>query len=336
MKKHLIAAAVAAAVAAPVMAQNVSISGYAEAGFESTKTAGGTATTSKLITSNILGTSNLKFSASEDLGGGMKASLRLESSLGVINGGLGASTLGGQASSQQIFDRGAEVGLSGAFGSVRVGKLDHPGIEGNEVQYIGNIGLNNSIVEGETSASDTNSTLIYSTPKFNGMAVTVGYTGKDDGAAASSFAYHAGIRSYQLAGTFAGLDFKLGGGEIKDRGAAGAGKTSFVGGGIGKDLGFAKVAVHMNSANKPEANSEKDATQTTVSALIPLGNGFDARVAFQNIDVKTTSTGDKDITTLALVKALSKRTNVIAMYRDIDNTGSNNTQEMGIYVGHSF
>jgi hypothetical protein len=34
MKKHLIAAAVAASFAAPAMAQNVTISGYVEAGYQ--------------------------------------------------------------------------------------------------------------------------------------------------------------------------------------------------------------------------------------------------------------------------------------------------------------
>jgi predicted porin len=333
MKKHLIAAAVAAAVAAPVMAQNVTVGGYAEAGFENTKSSTA-ATNNKLITSNLLGTSNVKISGSEDLGGGLKAAFRLEASLGVVNGQLGSATLGAQASGQQLFDRGAEIGLSGAFGTVRVGKLDHPGIEGNEVQYVGNIGLNNSIVEGQTSASDTNSTLVYTTPKMNGLSVTVGYTGKDDGAAASSYAYHAGIKSYQLAGNIAGLDVKLGGGSIKDRATAGSGNTTFSGGGIGKDLGFAKVAAHMSKQDNPASTA--DVTQTTLSALVPLATGLDARVVYSTIDYAGTATNDNDTTTLALVKAVSKRTNVIGMYRDKQITGGANTKELGVYVGHSF
>ena len=333
MKKHLIAAAVAAAVAAPVMAQNVTISGYAEAGFENTKSSGGTATTNKFITSNLLGTSNVKISGSEDLGGGMKASFRLESSLGVVNGQLGAGTLGGQASGQQIFDRGAEIGLAGAFGSVRLGKLDHPGIEGNEVQYIGNIGLNNSIVEGATSASDTNGTVLYTTPAIQGMTLTVGYTGKDDGATTASYKNHAGIKSYQLAGKVAGLDVKIGGGTIKDRDTT-TGNTSFAGGGVGYDLGFAKVSMHYNSVDNPASTT--DVSQTSFTALVPIKSGLDARFAMSSIDYSGTGTNDTDMMTVALVKALSKRTNVIAMYRDKDVTGGTNTQEVGVYVGHKF
>ena len=40
MKKHIIAAAVAAAVAVPAMAQNVSVSGVLETGYHSTKIGG--------------------------------------------------------------------------------------------------------------------------------------------------------------------------------------------------------------------------------------------------------------------------------------------------------
>jgi predicted porin len=332
MKKHLIAAAVAAAVAAPVMAQNVSVGGYLEMGYENTKSSAAS-TTGKLITSNLLGTSNLKITGSEDLGGGLKASFRVEASLVGTSGQLGSSAPTTQ-STAPIFDRGAEIGLSGAFGTVRVGRLDHPGIEGNEVQYIGNIGLFNSIVEGQTSASDTNSTVVYQTPAFNGMTVTVGYTGKDDGAATASYAYHAGIKSYQLAGKIAGLDVKVGGGSIKDRAGAGNGNTTFTGGGIGKDLGFAKVSVSMNTQDNPTGTN--DVTQTVVSALVPIGNGLDARIALGNIDYANTGATDTDYTTLALVKALSKRTNVIGMYRDQQIQGGANTKEVGVYVGHSF
>jgi predicted porin len=334
MKKHLIAAAVAAAVAAPVMAQNVTVGGYMEMGYENTKSSAA-ATTSKFITSNLLGTSNLKISGSEDLGGGLKASFRLEASLSPNSGALGSSTASYTAQSvAPVFDRGAEIGLSGAFGSVRVGRLDHPGIEGNEVQYIGNIGLFNSIVEGQTSASDTNSTLVYTTPAVNGLTLTVGYTGKDNGAATESYAYHAGIKSYQIAGKIAGLDVKIGGGSIKDRAGAGNGNTTFSGGGVGVDLGFAKVSASMNKQDNPTGTN--DVTQTVVSALVPIRSGLDARIALGNIDYANTGATDTDYTTLALVKALSKRTNVIGMYRDQQIQGGANTKEVGVYVGHTF
>ena len=98
MKKHLNALAVAGAVAAPAMAQNVSITGYVEAGyqdlsFDATNNASREASG---MTAGPFGSSRLVISGSEDLGGGLKAGFRMESSVDVTIGRLGASTLGAQ------------------------------------------------------------------------------------------------------------------------------------------------------------------------------------------------------------------------------------------------
>jgi predicted porin len=332
MKKHLIAAAVAAAVAAPVMAQNVSVSGYIETGIESAKTTGSNSTTT--ISAASFGSSNLKFTGSEDLGGGLKAGFRLEQSLDVKNGTGGSSTLGVNATTGSLFNRGSELNLSGAFGTVKVGKLDHPGIEGNEVQYVGNIALFESEVEGDTgsgsTASDANGTIIYSTPAINGFTVTAGFTGKDNGTAASAVVAHEGITSVQLAGKIGGLDVKIGGGSIKYN----AGKDKVTGFGFGYDLGVAQVSLNNQKLDRYSSNADR--TETVAAVKVPLGNGFDARLAFSSYDISGTTTGDANKTTVALAKALSKRTNVYTMYRKINTEGSADTTEMGVYVGHSF
>ena len=84
MKKHLIAAAVAAAVAVPAMAQNVTLSGYVEAGYQDLSFSGDATTRTneelKAFTAGPFGSSRLVISGSEDLGGGLKAGFRLESS----------------------------------------------------------------------------------------------------------------------------------------------------------------------------------------------------------------------------------------------------------------
>jgi predicted porin len=328
MKKHLIAAAVAAAVAVPAMAQNVSVSGYIETGLESTKTTG--SNTTNTLSAASFGSSNLKFTGSEDLGGGLKAGFRLEQSIDVKNGTGGSSTLGVNASTGSLFNRGSELNLSGAFGTVKFGKLDHPGIEGNEVNYVGNIGLSETEVEGDGAASDTNGTVIYSTPSINGFAVTAGFTSKNEGASTAAVVAHEGIKSVQLAGKIAGLDVKLGTGSIKYA----AGTTKISGVGIGYNLGGAQISV--NSQKQDIHLVTTDRTLTTVQAKIPLGNGMDVRGVYQSYDVAGGTTSDFNETTLALAKALSKRTNVYAMYRKTDNQSGADTTEMGVYVGHSF
>ena len=331
MKKHLIAAAVAAAVAAPVMAQNVSISGYIEQGIENTKTNGSATTTN--INTGAFGSSKMAITGSEDLGGGLKAGMRLEMSLGSTTGTGGASTLGTQNTSGGLFNRGSEFNLSGAFGTVKVGKLDHPGIEGNEVSFIGNIGLFETDVEGisaAASASDTNSTVIYSLPAMSGHTLTVGYTGKNDGA--TNAVTHEGIRSYQLAGKVGQISYKLGGGGVKQS----AGTTSFMGGGVSTNVGGIDLGLQYQKNDKIASN--QDITETVAMAKMPIGNGMDVRVAYSSLDVAQTQTGDADKLTLAVAKALSKRTTVYGMYRTIDIkvAGGADTKELGLYVGHSF
>lgn len=76
MKKHLIALAVAGAVAAPAFAQNVTIYGTIGGGYLSTETS--SATTSAVDNNDSLSSTGWGLKGTEDLGGGMKAMFQLE------------------------------------------------------------------------------------------------------------------------------------------------------------------------------------------------------------------------------------------------------------------
>jgi predicted porin len=116
MKKHLIAAAVAAAVAAPAMAQDVQIYGIlstAYSSFDSKLTTGATSSEVSTTNTGLQGAqsgSRIGFRGTEDLGGGMKAGFVYE--LGVNNNtGLGANRLG-------------YLQAQGSFGTFRAGRVD--------------------------------------------------------------------------------------------------------------------------------------------------------------------------------------------------------------------
>jgi predicted porin len=116
MKKHLIAAAVAAAVAVPAMAQNVSISGTLDLNPLATdKYSIGTANVKRSSTTNAISasggfaTSVLNFSGTEDLGGGLKASFFVNQ---VIDNNLGTPTA-----------RDRFLSLAGGFGEFKVGRF---------------------------------------------------------------------------------------------------------------------------------------------------------------------------------------------------------------------
>jgi predicted porin len=367
MKKHLIAAAVAAAVAVPAMAQ-VTISGYVEAGFVNTNNSVDTVTTQDTtrFQGGLFGSPRLVFAGTEDLGGGLKAGFRLESSLDIVTGRLGNASLSGQ-NAYGIFDRGVEINLSGSFGTVAFGKLDHWGIENNDLNVVGNISLaDDATVEVRGVASDTNGTIRYTSPAFNGVTLNVSHTPKDNTNIANATSSgvtpvydinddfdgekrHAGITSYQLMGTINGVNFRVGGGTVKDAGlnsnATATGTTRVMGGAVAYNFGPAEASLFYQTQSNPISPTNltgADAKNMILSVKVPLSNGWDLRGNYETIDVDGASTSDQTIYTLVAAKALSKRTTVFGFYRDENKdvngtTASNNDAKIiGINVSHSF
>jgi len=121
MKKHLIAVAVAAAVATPAMAQ-VTVSGIIDSGYLSRKDQVNLIDIKRNETGNANGasTSQLNFAATEDLGGGLRASA-------FHNVALNSNT-GGEAA------RDTWVALAGGFGEFKTGRFTPAG-ETNAASY---------------------------------------------------------------------------------------------------------------------------------------------------------------------------------------------------------
>jgi predicted porin len=115
MKKHLIAAAVAAAVAVPAMAQNVTVYGIMGLGYSSVKAEIGNLSSETTTTGAAAqqSASRVGFRGTEDLGGGLKAGFVYE--IGVSNDN--ATSVFGNT-------RLAYVDLTGGFGTGRFGKVD--------------------------------------------------------------------------------------------------------------------------------------------------------------------------------------------------------------------
>ena len=346
MKKHLIAAAVAGALAVPAMAQ-VTVSGYLEAGYESVDHKTAASEKDQFTGAGMFGSPRLRFSGSEDLGGGLKAGFRLESTIDVVAGRMGSATLGAQGTTGPLFDRGAEVNISGGFGTIAIGKLDHFGIENNDLNTVGNISLfNGTAVEAGGVASDVNGSFRYTTPTFSGIRVHIGSTPKDGSnpnTNASSKA-HGGIISYQAEGTLAGVRFRAGGGTVKNAqtgaGTSATGDTDVMGFAVAYDLGMADVSVGYQKQDNPGASADVD--QTVVSVKVPLGGGFDVRANYSMLDQEGAANDvTRDLYTIAVVKALSKRTNLFGYYQDTSydsatKAATSDTSRVGVRVSHSF
>jgi len=190
MKKHLIAAAVAAAVAAPVFAQSsVTVYGRLDAGYRDVenKVAGvKTNTTTGPTTSGIgysaFTTSRLGITGTEDLGGGLKASFTVEGNIAANPG-----TTGSNNATAFNFGRHQFLTISGGFGTILAGKTDSmvkAVFDSFDAGYSNNLtGAFDSFTNGANGASTGGSgivgnrrdtTIRYTSPAFSGVNVSVG------------------------------------------------------------------------------------------------------------------------------------------------------------------
>ena len=364
MKKHLIAAAVAGALAVPAMAQ-VTVYGVIETGVMNTDNGGSTKDTTALADS-VVNSSRLGFKGEEDLGGGTKAFFRLESGISASTGTIGkGSTMGvvdtskGTVTSEltyfsnnNFFDRGAEVGIAGGFGQVKLGKFDVTSAEGVEQSMIGNVGLFDKIDLG----SDVNHAIQYKTPTFGGVSVEIGHAMQDgnssiytqadlDNEVLKNYEFERKINSVAVTGSMGMVKFGVGYTEQDEKRTDAnteavtnvESKATTLG--AAANLGVANVGL---SYGKNETQGTGDKTHTILSAVAPLGMGLNIHGMYAMWEQKALTVGgsksEYDKYAIALSKDFSKRTTGYAAYVSKDVDGTNTGDQKQIYVGvkHSF
>jgi predicted porin len=167
MKKHLIAAAVAAAVAAPAMAQNVSLYGALDASVQLLGKANGSANRTAFVDSAIV-SSVWGLKGTEDLGGGLRAIFDLQGDVQTNNGGLNQNG---------IFRRQANVGLGGGFGEVALGVKTNPIIATNAalMPVSGNSVSTVTAVALGYADFFTRNAVTYTSPSMSGLVVQAQY-----------------------------------------------------------------------------------------------------------------------------------------------------------------
>ncbi len=124
MKNKLLALSVLALASGISSAQNVTVYGVVDAGISYQSKSGSATNGDKsnfLFSPNGSSPSIIGFKGSEDLGGGLKANFNLE---GHIMSGTGSQGNGWDG----LFGRQANVGLSGSFGSLTLGKQYLPAV----------------------------------------------------------------------------------------------------------------------------------------------------------------------------------------------------------------
>lgn len=186
MKKQLIAMAVAAAFAGPVVAQTT-ISATVDLGIDlGSENAGNT------FASGTVSTTELRINSVEDLGGGLKAFVDIHTGFGnAINGLADANEItvelaaaagsvgdlvdaGGVTATQsapiEFGDRGGRIGLSGQFGTVAFGRTTGTAFNSMRGGVAGNLSNLSAGSVGSVGAR-VNNAIDYSLPSFSGTTL---------------------------------------------------------------------------------------------------------------------------------------------------------------------
>lgn len=323
MKKHLIAAAVAAAVSVPAVAQ-VTVYGSIGSEYNVTKTDAAAGATS-VSTTTSLGTPLLGLRGSEDLGGGMKVEFQLEGGLSSSFGNVGAST--------GMFDRHSWVSVSGGFGSVKLGRTN---TAMKDLDGFSDSGANlfdsepaDFVVLNSRAANQVR----YDSPAFAGVTVAISSSFSNAASAALANA-NAGdeINAARLLYTAGNLQVGVGVGEVKVIGTTFKESHKTVGGSY--NLGFAVVNAAYSSA---DTTATADVNDKSVGIALPLGSGVTIRANYAATNYSANDTADVKRAGVLVQKALSKRTNIFAGYR-ADNFGSTtaDSELTAIGIQHSF
>jgi predicted porin len=348
---HLVAAAVIGAFAVPAMAQtNVQVEGLVDVFAGSMKFAGDAAS-KKVVNSGGMTTSYFGFRGSEDLGGGLKANFALTSFFRADTGEAGRFN-----GNETLFSRDANIGLSGNFGSVTLGRMLAPNLLptflfnpfGDSftfsplvVHY--NVPLFNGTGWSSALAGDTgwSNQIKYTTPSFGGLTANFHYQfgeaagDTSENNAAVNLLYFSGPLSLTafyhdvevnnpldpsaVVKSFAGLN-------------AARQKMWMVGGAY--DI---KVAKLFATYAKTSHNVDFEDTTGSLGASVPMGAGK-FLLAWAQTDRTAFGVADsqRDTVSFGYDYAFSKRTDVYAVAMNDKITSRSSGNSFGLGVRHRF
>jgi predicted porin len=319
------------------------------------------------VVSGLLSPNFLGFKASEDLDGGLKADIHLQTAFG----GTGV----GDGGSGTIAFTQSDIGLAGDFGTVRIGKTVDPmwakGVAVFDAAGGSNIGSAvTPVIDLGISNVFNDNAITYHSPDISGFSAHGQYRlaskpgsdnpkGNGDGYSATALyangpvSVGGGMSENKTNATSAiglallALDPTLLG-NVSLNGLIASDtkiKGNFIG--AGYDLGVAKInAVYMTSeitslggTNVLLSATDKVKTSTWgINGSIPLGS-VKLIAGYYSIDAKENGTEINDSTMFHLsgIYSLSKRTSLFANYQSVKNTNkANHIQLIGLNTGSSF
>jgi predicted porin len=287
MKKLLIATAALAMVAGTAQAQSsVTVYGAVGASSNAISTNGVDAATAfQNADRDFLGTTNLGFKGTEDLGGGNKAFFMLEGDLSMsgVLGGQATYAADAAGTTTNVFNRQAHVGISTKYGTFSFGRQNDSVKDTEGLRQVYNLSDNttNNTVVGDRIANSYK----YATPVFNGLSATYTYsnnpTNADQTAADGTVTHNSYAINYKVPFN-GGIDLAYAYGSQKDHAGSTEVETTLMSArtvimGVTVGAGYA-----IN-----EDQSGDELKQTLVSVSKAFGN-FEAKAHY----VKNKQTGD--------------------------------------------
>lgn len=324
MKKSLVAIAVLTAVGAASAQSNVTLYGIADIWVGKTKNG------ETQVGSGGLAASRFGFKGTEDLGGGLKAHFNLEQGFNIDNG---TTIVPGSA-----FSRQANVGFSGGFGTVKLGRSF---TAFDDIHGLANSGFDSALSAtspvwvGYTDSA--NGQIHYATPDMGGLSGAVGFTLKGNQAATNPTndvtSLHVKYRSGPVYAGFAYQDEKkVVGSSIKHTLL----NASY-------DLGVATVKGSLRTVKNPAGDPfiNPKATEYQLGVDYPVSSALTLSAGFAKSETKASNgviTGNSRNSVgygLAAGYTLSKRTMVYGGF-NVSKTNGVKDNFVATGVNHAF
>jgi predicted porin len=308
--QHAIALALIGVAGAASAQSTVTLFGVVDMGLQQTRLSPGGSQLA--VSSGLQSGSRWGLKGSEDLGGGLSASFKLESGFDLSNGML--------AQGGRLFGRQSWIGLNGDFGSVKLGRQYTPIFDVLDTVDPFDMGITG---DGSgigavfrTHGVRTDNTLNYSTPKFGGLSGEVAYTfGEVTGSTSAGRQVGLGL-TYEggpLTVVFGHHNQNL----LAGTTPAGNSKTTAVGG----MYDFKAVKLHAAYAINKDNNGSvttADSRDSMLGASAPFG-AFSLLAAYIHHGDHLTSSANANYWQFGATYDLSKRTNFYASYSTIRN-----------------
>lgn len=341
MKKTLFALAALSLIGANAQAQtNVTIYGIVDAGVTYTSKVGPNNGSRLSLDSGDTSASRIGFKGTEDLGNGLKAIIQLENGFNVDNGAFAAANT--------LFDRKAVVGLTGAFGTVTVGRqtdfLEDIGGKYTSVQTFGGNGIKGGHFNNldRVAGMRANNSIRYDSLNYVGFTGSLFY-----GFGEVAGQLSAG-QSFGIGGNYANGPFGVGIGYFQSKLAVGAlpakpGYTDLKTFTLGSSyqLGQAKLYGAWSQVKQPLVSSVAtvglvNITSASEANIIDLGVDYAlspsvhllGSVIHDRADIRRQTVGSTKVSTtqlnLGVDYFVSKRTDFYGFYTKQRANGANN------------